>query len=436
MNSTERALDPSGVRLPTVEGTVACMVSPPGIGGIAVIEIVGPRVFDVVRSIFVPVVKRSKKEELPPGRLRYGTIRDGIGIIDEAIVSALHGPRPTVEISCHGGDRAAGEILDLLRTKGVRILSTAEYLAQTVDWGLLDRIQAEATEELLQAKTWLAAKVLLLQRQGALSRKLRELRARAEDLSPETSSQDAQARGLHRREGSPEREKIAREVEALLATFRVGLALCRPRNIFFGGSPNVGKSSLFNAFLREDRAIVTSHPGTTRDLLDELIALESIPLEIVDSAGLREASEEPEGLGVALSLGCMEEADLVLLIFDGSRELLPREREFAELPYRGKFLPVINKIDLPMRLEADFIERLFGERPALCSAIKGNGLRELEERILQRILPLEARKFSGPVVFTERQYQLLEKAFRILSGWEGKKPALRVSHLIGRCLQG
>ena len=356
------------------------LVTPAGSGGIGVVEVRGAGAGAIVATVFRP---KSGGDWLADalGKLHYGHIRDGESIVDEVIVrlAARGGDTESVEVNCHGGVVAVGEVMRLLVESGATELPAAEFVGRVAAGCHLDSVQAEAMRLLPLAETRLAVRVLCDQLNGALSGAI-------EAIGP--GSEEAEAK-----------------LQWLIECWEFGRALTGPRRLALVGRPNVGKSTLFNALVGHNRTIVSPVPGTTRDFINEFIALGGFPVELIDTAGLRRRGGVVEMKGVEATWRVASEADLIFIVIDGAVAITPDERAVMQalLP-KGPML-VINKSDLPARAEASSLPR--GMEWCRVSAVTGKGLPELESGVLRRFPAKETYPPGSPVVFTERQANIL-----------------------------
>ncbi|HHT9118403.1 MAG TPA: tRNA modification GTPase, partial [Candidatus Hypogeohydataceae bacterium YC38] len=330
--------------------TLAAIATPLGEGGIGVIQVSGPHSLEIVGRLFKG--KRVKDiTKVPSGGLFYGTLEacsehsesNSSGTVDEVVVNVWRaGDSPTgedmVEVNCHGGIRAIRRTLEAILAAGAKEARWPELLDQALKKGRLDLIQKEALEAITQAKTRLCVKVLLWQYQGALSRAISTLEARVKALEEGIGAPSEEThRGL---------SELLAGIERLLDSSTFGLALTCPQKVTIAGVPNVGKSTLFNLLLREERAIVHPEPGTTRDYVSEYLSIRGIPFELVDSAGVRNAQGQVEREGVERARALHKQADKIILVLDNSRPLSQDERILIKELDPKKVVPVINKIDL------------------------------------------------------------------------------------------
>jgi tRNA modification GTPase len=365
----------------------------------------GPSALDVVWRLFRPK-SAVLRGEVRAGRLYYGHFTDVAGtILDEVLVAVLDSTAEQVEVNCHGGILPGQLVLRALAAQGVEVLSWRDVAAHSLVPEVHDPIQEEAFAALVRAPSLRAAQVLTAQWRGALSRAVRGV---ADLLRVPSASAQAEA---------------ARGMETLLATNRWGLSLTEPPGVILGGRVNVGKSSLANALHQAERCLVDEQAGTTRDLLPVLITIGGLPVELVDAPGIREAEDAVERLAVERSRRGLLEAELVLVVLDGSRALLPEEREFVRWLGDKPLLPAVNKCDLPRLLSDQEVSRLVGQTPVHTSAVSGEGIEHLRRELGRRLFGDVLESHAGPVVFTRRQAQLLSQARQALAGEGGNDRA-------------
>jgi len=377
--------------MPTETDTIAAISTPPGEGGIAVIRISGPRAVAAADRVFRG---RRKLADVPSHTVHYGFVHDpetGENA-DEVLATVMRAPRSftredVVEISCHGGLVAVRKVLELVLVHGgARLAEPGEFTKRAFLNGRIDLSQAEAVIDLIRAKTDEAHALAMKQASGALSAKIRGLRGRLVELMahievnidyPEHDVEDVTNRTI--------RETCAaaiEEIDRLLNTATQGKILREGVTTAIIGRPNVGKSSLLNALARENRAIVTDIPGTTRDVIEEYVNLGGIPLRLLDTAGIRETDDAVEKIGIERSLAALEEAELVLLVLDGSRPLDDGERKLMERLAGRNAIVIVNKSDLPRRADMDDIRARFpAERIVEAAAARQEGLEALERAV-------------------------------------------------------
>ena len=379
--------------------SLAAAATPTGQGGIGVVQVVGPDARAVVSRVFEG---RRKKDlcSVPSNSLHYGFIlrpelaADRAGsreVIDEVIVRVAGAEEhwlgePFVEVNCHGGIAAVQATLNALVAAGAQRARWQDVPLRAFARRSIDRPQFEAWLEIPAARTALAAEMLLAQLNRALS-------AAVQSVIDATGAEGELAR--------------------LCATARLGIALCRPPKVVIAGRPNVGKSTLFNTLLSEERALVHERPGTTRDYVSALVGIRGVPFELVDTAGVRPEADQVEGAGIALDQ--IVQADVVLALFDGSAEPIPQDPE-VEAAAEGKPTVLVKtKADLAPGRGS------FPQSAVEVSAIQGRGIDALERRILLAALGTDRPRCSGPVVFTTRQRECIEMALESAGGPAGRQ---------------
>jgi len=391
----------------------AALLTPSGRGGISVISVAGPAAARLVWRRFRPK-SGVPADRIRSGRLYYGHFTDGNGnVIDEVLVAILDAGCEHLDINCHGGVVPSRLVLRELAALDVEVVSWRDLPARSHLLTDTDLLQQEALEALVRAPSQRAAQMLACQWQGALSREVRGL------IDNLTTDAEGPSVGL---------EEVIRRLSALLATERWGLSLTEPPRVVLGGRVNVGKSSLANALHQAERYLVDEQPGTTRDLLPGLITVDGLPVELIDAAGIRETEDAVEALAVEHSRRGLREAELVVVVLDGSRALLPEEREFVEWLGDAPKLAVVNKCDLPRMLDDEEVEQLVGGTPIRTSAVNGEGLTELRRALASQLFGEVPEHYSGPVVFARRQVVLLSRAQKTLEaeGIAAQTEAVRV----------
>ena len=415
------------------QDTIVAIATPSGRGGIGIVRLSGPD----ARRLLLPQLEL--RSSLLPGRARYCAIVDGGARLDEGIVTYFAAPNSytgedVLEIAAHGSP----VILDLLVRRaleaGARLARPGEFTQRSFLHGRIDLTQAEAVRDLIAAETLYQARVAAEQLGGALSRRLAPVK---DQLVALVTLLEA---GIDFAEDdidvTPDAE-IARRLDTLdaslspiAATFREGRLVHNGLTMAIVGRPNAGKSSLFNRLVERDRAIVTATPGTTRDLVTERISLGGIPVEMVDTAGLRETKDEAESHGIARTEGAMADADLVLLLLDATAAVdangvlrLPEEdaRLLALLEGRSPLL-VLNKIDLarPSRFDAVRTANMDGGASDLAqvSALTGEGVLALRQRLLERVRGAgnsSGNDAEGGMLTSLRHYEALAGCTQALS---------------------
>jgi tRNA modification GTPase len=373
--------------------TIAAVATSLGEGGIAIIRVSGKDALKISGSIFRGKNNRSL-EDIKSYTMRYGHIvdRESEEVIDEVIISFMKGPKSftaedTVEINCHGGVVATNRVLEEVIKAGARLAEPGEFTKRAFLNGRIDLSQAEAVIDIIRAKTELSMKSALAQSEGRISREIKALRTKLlgiiahieatvdypeEDLEETTSVLT----------GS-QLESVLREIEKLLSSANEGKILREGLDTVIVGKPNVGKSSLLNALLMETRAIVTDIPGTTRDVIEEYMSIDGVPVKIIDTAGIRETEDIVEKIGVERSKEKINEADLIILMLDVSRALDVEDLDIINYIKDRKYVVILNKSDLPSKLNREELKDLNSQFIIEVSARTGEGLDKLKSAIKQ-----------------------------------------------------
>ena len=392
--------------------TIVALSTAPGRSAIGVIRISGPRTTEIVKTLV-----GDQELTLKPGQVVVRNLQPaGEAVaLDQAVLSYFAAPHSytgedVVEISCHGSPVILRQVIDRLLMFGARLADPGEFTLRALGNGKLNLSQAIAVRDLISARSDAAAKQAVRQLKGELSLRMNRTQERliqaivilesalefVEDDLPEVEKEKLHDSLL----------EIAKELSGLAQTFEVGHLLRDGLRVTIAGRPNVGKSSLFNALVRSDRAIVTDIPGTTRDSLTESISINGFPVTLTDTAGLRESSDQIEQLGVGRTHQAIADADLVLLIVDGS---LPADDRELEPDSNGtKRLLVRNKMDLPSFQRAD-MDQASSETVIDVSAMTGAGLDKLRAAIITSFGNSDAAD-SGLLITDARQHDLLRRA--------------------------
>lgn len=395
--------------------TIAAISTPLGEAGIGIVRVSGPDAELIARALFRP---RRVRSNFLSHHLYLGHIVDPASqeIIDEVLLTFMRGPHTytredVVEIQCHSGVGVLRRILELTLAQGARLARPGEFTLRAFLSGRLDLTQAEAVLEVIQARTEAGLRVAAQHLQGRLGRSVQKIReslldllARVEaaldfpeetgDLPPATFAADLAL--------------PLKALETLAASYQEGRLLREGLLVVIAGQPNVGKSSLLNCLLARDRAIVTEIPGTTRDLVEEVITLGGVPVRLSDTAGLRPAQDRVEEMGIKRTRERLAQADLVLYLVDGS---LPLSQEAqADLEELGERpgLAVINKVDLPQELDISELEEATGLPIAEISALTGEGIEALKQQVVSLTLK-RGLNTTGEMVTQARHHQHLQR---------------------------
>lgn len=399
----------------TLDDTIAAISTPIGGGGIGIVRLSGPEALAIGRRIFAPA-RRGKGAWPEPYRLYYGHVRaPGTGrVVDEALLSYMQAPhsftrQDVVEINAHGGAVALREILALCLSAGARPAREGEFTLRAFVNGRIDLAQAEAVLDIVRAKTEASLRVAVDQLGGRLSQAVRAARqGLLSVLAYLQASVDFAEDDIPYQDIAPDLRQAESLLQALLREAEQGIIYRQGVRAAIVGRPNVGKSSLLNALLRSERAIVTPIPGTTRDTLEETLDLQGIPLVLVDTAGLTASDDLVEQLGVERSRRAIAQADLVLLVVDGTAPPQNGDREVAALTEGRPTVVIVNKCDLPCVWDG---QALLSEAPHIAvSALTGEGLPALEALLAEMILAGQVTIAEGAVASSPRHRDLLQRA--------------------------
>lgn len=368
------------------EKTIAGIATSVAVSSISVIRLSGEDALRITNRVFRGVEGRPLMD-ICPFSIRYGHILDGETTLDEVLVSYFKGPKSytgedVVEISCHGGPLPVRKIMDLLLRHGARLADPGEFTKRAFLNGRIDLSQAEAVMDVINAKTEAALRSANEQSRGNLSEKIHGLRQSLLNVMAEIEvTLDFPDDDLVRSSDLLLQDKLTEvrdKVRRLLHTTETGRIIREGIKVVIAGKPNVGKSSLLNALLEENRAIVTDIPGTTRDVIEEYINIDGIPVRLVDTAGIRDTRDTVEIIGVERSVKNIDEADLVVLVLDQSRHLSAEDAQLIEMTKAANRIILINKQDLPRVMEIP--EELAADATVI-SASNGFGLEEVRQRI-------------------------------------------------------
>ncbi|MBQ7410133.1 MAG: tRNA uridine-5-carboxymethylaminomethyl(34) synthesis GTPase MnmE [Clostridia bacterium] len=346
--------------------TIAAISTAPGIGGIGIIRMSGENCFDVLEKIFKQ--KNSQKiEDIKGYSIKYGTIVDNDEIIDEVLVSYFKAPKSYTaenmcEINSHGGVVIMNKILDLCIRNGAELAEPGEFTKRAFLNGRMDLSQAEAVIDIINAKTDKEAKISLEQLEGNLSEKITQIRKTIISVMADIEATIDYPEYDLEEVTNAKISKILDEVDIILdsleKSFYNGKILREGISTAIIGRPNAGKSSLLNLILNEERAIVTDIEGTTRDTIEEYISIEGVPLKIIDTAGIRNASDEVERIGVQKAIEIAKKSDVVIAIFDVSRPLNKEDKDILELLKDKNSIILLNKIDLDRKVSLEDIKSI------------------------------------------------------------------------------
>lgn len=396
--------------------TIAAISTPSGLGAIAIVRLSGEEAIAAVNQHF----QGRDLSQVASNTINYGHICDACGqVIDEVMVSVLKAPRTytkedIVEINCHGGPLVTQKVLTTMLDGNVRLAEPGEFTKRAFLNGRIDLTEAEAVMDLINAKTNLQEKAAVQMVDGALAQMIKKIREAMVQVSTNAEVNidypEYDQEPVTRTQMQETTEQISRELKSVIDYSEQGQVLKTGIKTAIIGAPNVGKSSLLNLLYRGDRAIVTAIPGTTRDTLEAEITIGQLVLDLIDTAGIHQTDDVIEKLGIQKSQEMMEQADLVLLVLDGSRPLSEEEVALLEATNQQKRVVIINKTDLLQQIDltkvpADWVP---------LSALKGTGYSELREKIEKMFLTGIENSNGAVLLANARQLGLLNQAQKAL----------------------
>lgn len=390
--------------------TIAAISTPAGVGGISIVRMSGEEALSILKKVF----QTKNIEDFPSHTMKYGHIIDEHqNRLDEVLVSYFQAPKTYTgedicEINCHGGNLVTRQILDLLLRKGATLAEPGEFTKRAFLNGKMDLSQAEAVIDVIHSKSKKEKNASMHQLEGVLGRKIRAIKKKFIDLLVDMEANidypEYDIEEVSRQKIEKVLEENKQELQKLEESFEDGKILKNGVNTVIIGKPNVGKSSLLNVLLKEERAIVTEIPGTTRDTIEEYITIKGVPLKIIDTAGIRETTDKVEEIGVEKSMKALENAELVLLLLDATKELDAEDRALLEKVKNKKHFILINKIDLDNRIN------LVDENVIAISAKTLEGIEQLESKIEEMFQRNEVETNDEIIVTNMRHQELIRKA--------------------------
>lgn len=403
--------------------TITAISTPIGEGAIAIVRLSGPKAISITTEIF----KGKNLTEVDSHTIHYGKIIEPQTneIAEEVMVSVMRAPKTftredVVEINCHGGMVAVNRVLEIILAKGARLAEPGEFTKRAFLHGRIDLSQAEAVMDLIRAKTDKAMSVALKQMDGRLSGLIRLLRQELLETVahvevnidyPEYDDVEEMTHDMMR----VKTKEVHAEIEQLLGVAKQGKILREGLATAIIGRPNVGKSSLMNTLVQENKAIVTEIPGTTRDIIEEYVNVRGVPLRLVDTAGIRETEDIVERIGVERSRKVLKESDLILFVLNYNDEIIDEDLKLFEAVSGLEYILIINKTDLDQKLDMDKVKELAGNRPIITtSLIEEEGVDELEKAIAETFFAGDIDTGDMTYVSNIRHIQLLKQAKQAL----------------------
>ena len=406
--------------------TIAAISTAYGEGGIGIVRISGDKALDILNKLFVSSGQADSHPSFVDRKINYGYIKgpSSKDILDEVLAVFMEAPRTytkedVVEIYCHGSVVSLRKILSATLSCGATLAEPGEFTKRAFLNGRIDLAQADAVIDLIQAKTDKGYETALDQLEGSLSSKVKELRNELTDILAEIvvnldypdedenpNDDDSAAAGI-----KEHLTIILKELERLIATAETGRMIREGINVVITGKPNVGKSSVMNALLKESRAIVSETPGTTRDRIEEYLSLKGIPLKLTDTAGIRSSNNEVEAIGIEMSKEAANNADLIALILDSSLPLDKEDMEIIENLTGKDVLVALNKSDLKNVISRDTIKEILPDSEVIeLSALTGEGINKFEDYIEDAVYGGQIYQRESLLITNVRHKELLMNA--------------------------
>ena len=417
--------------------TIAAISTPPGEGGIGIVRLSGDEALEIAEKVYKQGNKRLSDQ--PSHTIHYGNLYNPKTDekIDEVMVTIMKAPKTytredIVEINTHGGVLVTNKVLQTILAAGARLAEPGEFTKRAFLNGRIDLSQAEAVMDVIRAKTDSAMHNAISQLDGNLSNLISEIRQEIlQTLAqvevnidyPEYDDVEEMTSKLMQEKAA----EVKAQVEGILETAQQGKILRDGLATAIIGRPNVGKSSLLNAFAREDKAIVTEIAGTTRDVIEEFVNIKGVPLKLIDTAGIRETDDVVERIGVSRSKKAIGEAELVLLVFDQSEKLTDEDFEMMRLTENKERIIILNKMDLKQELNVDnLLDKVDPKSVISVSVAENSGIQEVENAIVNLFFAGKTGEKDATYISNIRHISLLEQAVdaldEVVSGIEMGMP--------------
>lgn len=402
--------------------TIAAISTAPGVGGIGIVRISGEKSFDIIKKIFKPK-KEIDIDSIPGYTIKYGYIINNNEIIDEVLISFFRAPNSYTtenlcEINSHGGAYVVRKILETCLENGADLAEPGEFTKRAFLNGRMDLSQAEAVIDIINSKSEKEAKSSINQLEGYLSKRIQKIREMLMGIMVEAEVSidypEYDIEEVSNQKAYTVLKNVKAELEDLSNSFNNGKIIKEGIKIALIGKPNAGKSSLLNAILKEERAIVTDIEGTTRDTIEESITVEGIPINIIDTAGIRNATNEVEKIGIEKSKKMAEEADLVIAILDASKELNDEDKQILDILNHKKSIVVLNKIDLnDIKIKKEDIEKnIKGPKIIKISAKNNIGTENIYKEISKLFSLNEINLDNSAIITNIRHKNIISKSIK------------------------
>lgn len=393
--------------------TIVAISTALGVGAISIIRVSGQEALDIVNKI----TKSKKIKSYDSHTIHYDFIMDEETIIDEVLISIMKAPKTftkedVVEINCHGGIATTNKVLELLLTNGCRLAEPGEFTKRAFLNGRIDLMEAEGIMDLIESKTEKSRTLAINTVQGKVSKLIKDLRQKIVEVlaNIEVNIDYPEYEDIEEMTVSILQSKIGfieEQIKNILSKSENGKLIKEGITVALVGKPNVGKSSLLNCLLEENKAIVTEIAGTTRDCVEGTINLDGIILNIIDTAGIRETEDIVESIGVKKSEQVLQDADLVLMILNNNETLTNEEEELLKIVHNKKHILVVNKVDLSRKLDYSILEE---NNPVYISALQESGIDELKNRIKEMFHFDEIEQEDYTYLTNARALSLLKQA--------------------------
>ncbi|WLR41885.1 tRNA uridine-5-carboxymethylaminomethyl(34) synthesis GTPase MnmE [Bacillus carboniphilus] len=402
--------------------TIAAISTPVGEGAIAIVRLSGQEAFAIANRLFQSPTGK-QLTEVDTHTIHYGHLINPTteDMIEEVMISCMRAPRTftredIIEINCHGGLVSVNKVLELVLSHGARLAEPGEFTKRAFLNGRIDLSQAEAVMDLIRAKTDRAMDVALKQMEGRLSNLIKKLRQQIlETLAhvevnidyPEYDDVEEMTHQVLIEKAS----YVSEQLNMLLSTAKQGKILREGIKTAIVGRPNVGKSSLLNSLIQENKAIVTDIPGTTRDVIEEYVNVRGVPLRLIDTAGIRETEDIVEKIGVEKSRQALKEADLILLVLNNSEVLTEEDMKLFEAVEEMNVIVIVNKTDLPTKIDINEVKKKANRRPVVTTSLKEDeGIDDLEEAIRSLFFEGNIENTDMTYISNSRHISLLNQA--------------------------
>ncbi len=402
--------------------TIVAISTAPGIGGIGIIRMSGEETYSILQKIFQPKYE-TNLTEVRGYTIKYGFIIENKIVIDEVLVSFFKSPNSYTtedlcEINSHGGNFIVKKILELCLENGATLAEPGEFTKRAFLNGRIDLAQAEAVIDVILAKTQKASKASMKQLEGGLSEEIQKIRDMLMSIMVEVEVSidypEYDVEEVSNQKAELILKQVKNELEKLKNSFETGKMIKEGIKIALIGKPNAGKSSLLNTILKEERATVTEIEGTTRDIIQESISIKGIPINIIDTAGIRDADNKVEQIGIERSRKSAEEADLIIAIFDASREFTKEDREIIEMLQNKKSIIVLNKIDIAKNdAKQELLKIILPENIIEISIKNKQGIHKIYDRIEQLFQLDEIQVDYETTITNVRHKDIITKAIQI-----------------------